>query len=272
MIKYFNHVYTLNKTEPLPPDLILLVLGIVTCWVRWWDHAPTEHRVTQSGQMHPRREDLPDQDQKLWQPGLDGTNTTDPWKDTRYVHLIDLQTGRDYTLVTDSTGGRMAVGELKSSIRNVRMAHPRAMPIIKFGSTTFKSKKYGLVARPILEVVEWRRGRGGGGGGGYAISDQSKPPTTTKETLDAFAKSADKPASQTTTAQSDLPLIETKSLAEEMDDAIPDFGEEVKESKASKPSPSSPRSTERRELPRKASAKAAAKAPSRKRVNPLEAG
>ena len=107
----------------------------------------------------------------------------------------------------------------------------------------------------------------------YAISDQSKPPTTTKETLDAIAKSADKPVSQTTTAQSDLPLIEAKkSLAEEMDDAIPDFGEEVKESKASKPSPSSPRSTARRELPRKASAKAAAKAPSRKRVNPLEAG
>jgi hypothetical protein len=266
MIKYFNHVYTLNKAEPLPPDLILLVLGIVTCWVRWWDHAPTEHRVTYSGQMHPRREDLPDLDKTLWQPGL-GDNLADPWKDSRYMHLIDLQTGRDYTFVTDTDGGRMAIGELKSSIRNVRMALPGAMALIKFGTTTFKSKRFGLVPRPLFENAGWRKGLKEVSA---QISDQSKPQATTKEALDQFAKSADKPAAQTTTAQSELPLIEAKkSLAEELNDSIPDFGEEA--TKASKPSPSSPRSTARRELSRKASAKAA-RVPARKRVNPLEAG
>src|SRR6516162_6743757 len=113
MIK-FNRGYTLNKTEKLPPDITLLVIRIITCWVKWWDNAPLEHRVTHSGQIHPQREDLPDQDETLWQPGLD-EEPADPWKDTRYVHLINLQTGADYTFVTDTYGGRMCVGELKSS-------------------------------------------------------------------------------------------------------------------------------------------------------------
>jgi hypothetical protein len=116
----------LNKTDEMPPDTTLLVRSIVTCWVKWWDNSPVEHRVTHSGQLHPRRDDLPDNDKTLWQPGIDGEKPGDPWADTRYVHLINLQTGQDFTFIADTNGGRMAVGELKSSIRNVRMAHPNA--------------------------------------------------------------------------------------------------------------------------------------------------
>jgi hypothetical protein len=254
MIKYFNHVYTLNKTEPLPPDLTLLVISITTCWVRWWDHAPTEHRVTRSGQLHPQREDLPDQDKTLWQPGLGG-NPADPWKDTRYMHLINLQTGQDYTFVTDASGGRMAIGELKSSIRNVRVAHLGAMPIIRFRTGTFKSKQFGLVPRPICEIVDWHRGLKEVPA---QISDQSKAPTTSEQ-LDTFAKSAP-------------PM---KTLTEEMGDEIPNFDDPVPSQQNAPPPKTSTvapnvRPNARREL-KKSPAKAGAKPAGRKPSN-LDAG
>jgi hypothetical protein len=195
MVKYHNHAYTLNKTEPMPLSTILVVLGIITAWVKWWDQQPVEHRVTRDGQLHPVRENLPDQNEELWQVGLNGK--ADPWKDTRYIHAIDPQTGRDFTIVGDSTGMRIAAGELKSAIRNVRMARPGTVPVIKLGTGTFKSPKFGLVPRPVFEIVEYR---GGLDAAPAQIADQSKQPE------------ASSPAEVKT------PLVQ------ELNDEIPDFG------------------------------------------------
>ena len=157
MIKYDKHAYALNKTEPMPLGTVLVVLGVKTAWVQWRDQLPIEHRVTREGQHHPVLDDMPDRDKTKWQSGPDG-RLADPWKDTRYVHAIDPQTGQDYTIVGDSNGMRMAVGELKSAIRNVRMARPGALAVIKLGTGTFKSRKFGLVPRPVFEIVEYRGG------------------------------------------------------------------------------------------------------------------
>ena len=253
MIKYHDHVYTLNKAEPVLPDTTLLVIRIITCWVRWWDQAPTEHRVTRSGQLHPQRDDLPDKDKALWQLGLDGKNGADPWKDSRYLHLINLQTGQDYTFVTDTYGGRMAVGELNSSIRNVRVAHPSAMPIIKFGDGTFKSRQFGLVPRPAFVIVEWHKGLKE-----VPAQGDQQLLAPAKEQLDAFAKSAEKPTEQIV---SELPPV---SLAEEMGDQIPDFSEPVT---ANEPKAPAPHPTARREIKKSSPAKATARSTARRRLD-----
>jgi hypothetical protein len=172
MIKYADRVYTLNKTETLPLGTVLVALGIVTAWVKWWDQQPVEHRVTQPGQHHPVREDLGDLDSKKWQRGLND-QPADCWKDSRYLHLIDPQTGRDFTYVGDTTGARIAIGELKSAIRNVRMVRPGAVAVVKLQTGTFKSKRFGLVARPVFEIVEYR---GGLEEAPTQIADQSKQP------------------------------------------------------------------------------------------------
>jgi hypothetical protein len=205
VIKFDKNVYLLNKTEEISGGTInLLVVAIVTCWVHWWDNKITEHRVPCSGQLHPQRDDLPDNDKTLWQPGLNG-DPADPWVDRRYVHLIDLKTGQDFTFITDTFGGRMAVGELKSSIRNVRMAHPNAMPIIKFGyGSTFPTKKWGPVAKPAFIVAGWHHG----------IKDV---PAQSDQQLLPPAKSDDKSSEPIV---SELPKV---PLAQEMDDAIPTF-------------------------------------------------
>ena len=158
MAKYNDGSYVVDKTETLP-DEPLVAVGVTTVWVKWEDGKPVEHRITAAGQIHPDRDDLPDQDDRMWPPGLDG-KPADPWKDTRYLYLVNPRTGADYTFVTDSNGGRRAVGNLKSKIMNVRMAYPGAVPVIKATSAPFKTQ-YGMKKRPEFEVIGWRNSDGG---------------------------------------------------------------------------------------------------------------
>jgi hypothetical protein len=153
MVKYNDGYYVVDKTEPLP-DEPLVAVGVTTVWVKWEDGKPVEHRVTAAGQAHPERDDLPDHDETLWRPGVDG-KPADPWKDTRYLYLVNPRTGADYTFITDSYGGRRAVGNLKSKIMNVRMAYPGAVPVIKATSAPFKTQ-FGMRKRPEFEVIRWR--------------------------------------------------------------------------------------------------------------------
>jgi hypothetical protein len=154
MIKFLDGRYIVDKTETLPADTTLVALGVVTVWVNWVDGKPIDHRVTQPGQQHPERDELPDQDVSLWPPGLND-EPSDPWRDSRYLHLVDPQTGADYTFITDSYGGRRGVGELKSQIANVRSVHPAAVPLVKLGSVPWKTR-YGMKQRPEFKVVGWR--------------------------------------------------------------------------------------------------------------------
>jgi hypothetical protein len=158
MIKFDAGVYKVNKTETLPPDIELVAIDVTTAWARWEARQPIEHRVTRPGQVHPDRDDLPDHDEAKWEIGFDG-KPADPWKDTRYLRLVDPSTGADYTFVSDSIGGRRGVSDLKSQISNVRYAHPNAVPVIRLRATMMKTR-YGSKPRPLFEVIGWRRKSG----------------------------------------------------------------------------------------------------------------
>src|SRR5258708_6260606 len=88
MIKFNDGQYLIDKTESLPAETKLVAVAVITAWVHWADGKPAEHLVTHPGEMHPEREDLADLDQSKWPLGLNG-EPNDPWKDTRYLHLID---------------------------------------------------------------------------------------------------------------------------------------------------------------------------------------
>jgi hypothetical protein len=175
MLKFTDGRYTVDKTETLPADTTLVAVNVMTAWVRWEGGKP-EHRVTKPGQLHPDREDLPDLDESQWPPGLND-EPSDPWRDTRYLHLIDPQTGGDYTFVTDSYGGRRAVGDLKSAIVNVRYAHPAAVPVVQLHSTTMKTR-FGLKQRPEFKVVGWRGKQETPAGPVKAVSARPDPIST----------------------------------------------------------------------------------------------
>jgi hypothetical protein len=161
MVKFIERDFFADKTEKLPEGTTLVVTGVVTAWVKWEDGKP-EHRVTHAGQAHPQRDDLPDQDESLWEIDEKFTGEPrDPWKDARYVYQIDPRTGRDFTFVTDTFGSRAAVGELKNAIANVRRAHPGVVPLVKLGWKMMPTRR-GPRPRPVFEVIEWRGGSNDG--------------------------------------------------------------------------------------------------------------
>jgi hypothetical protein len=154
MLKFSDGRFTVDKTETMPANTTLVAVGVITAWVRWADSRPSEHKVTQPGQSHPYRDELPDQDQTKWAFGLNG-EPADPWRDTRYLHLIDPNTGADFTFISDSFGGRRAVGDLKQQIANVRSVHPAAVPLVQLASTMMKTR-FGQKPRPDFKIVGWR--------------------------------------------------------------------------------------------------------------------
>ena len=159
LTSFRDSTYLANKTETLqqaPHGPTFMGLGACTAWVLWKNGKPAEHRITQPGEAHPWREDLGDDDQTKWELGLGGL-PSDPWRDTRYLYLLNPRTGKIYTFVTDSVGGRMAVGELKDAIMTVRQAQPGALPVVQLATSTMKTK-YGIKPRPDFKIVDWRGG------------------------------------------------------------------------------------------------------------------
>jgi hypothetical protein len=153
MLKFKDNDWLANKTEFLPAGTRVTAIGTTMAWVRWGEEGPPEHRVTESGHRHPLRDTLGDLNKDEWPAGLDGA-PADPWRDTRYVYLVDGETAATYTFVTDSMGGRRAVSELKTQIQTYRVAHPNAVPIVELAKTTMPTK-FGIKQRPLLKVTGW---------------------------------------------------------------------------------------------------------------------
>ena len=168
MLKFNDSRYIPDKTETLPEGTTRVAGSVITAWVHWEDKRPIDHRVTHVGQSHPLRDELPDQDKTEWPLGLNG-EPSDRWRDTRYLHLIDPNTGADYTFVTESYGGRKAIGALKQQIANVRTAHPGALPLVQLASAPMKTR-FGPKPRPDFKVVGWRGGKGDGGTGNATLA------------------------------------------------------------------------------------------------------
>jgi hypothetical protein len=154
MLKFVNGNYLAEKTEHMPINTTLVALDVTTAWVKWAKGKPVEHRVTPPGRIHPERDGLPDGDQTFWEEGLNG-EPADPWRNTRYLRLIDPNTGEEYTFITDSFGGRKAIGDLKDATKNVRFAHAGAVPVVQLGTTMMKTN-FGPKPRPQFRIVGWK--------------------------------------------------------------------------------------------------------------------
>jgi hypothetical protein len=156
LLRFKDPDFLVNGSDHLPEDVTqFTVVSMTTCWTRWWNEQPT-HVVTQPGQQHPRRDELGDLDEKLWQKGKDGTKT-DPWADTRHLVLVHDGSAATFTFVTSTTGGRIAISELKDAIKLRRRARPRSYPIVALETMTMKTR-FGDRLRPHFRIVDWHEG------------------------------------------------------------------------------------------------------------------
>jgi hypothetical protein len=151
-VKFRDGKYFADKTADITGK-ILVAADIVACWVRWWDGKPTEHKITEPGQLHPERDELGDDDEAQWQEGLDG-EPTDPWADTRYARLFDPKTAEEFTFTTSSIGGRRAVRDLQRQVMRMRSATPGALPIVKLEVAEMPTR-FGMKTKPAFTVVDW---------------------------------------------------------------------------------------------------------------------
>ena len=121
LLKFNDWKWTPGKEAlPLPEGTRLVAVKTAAAFVRWEDKRPVEYIWREKGKPLPDREALSMWDDRSeWEIGLSG-DKEDPWRDTRYVYLIDPTTMTAYTFSTHSTGGRNAVRDLGDNIARVR--------------------------------------------------------------------------------------------------------------------------------------------------------
>jgi hypothetical protein len=170
MLKFIDGEWADRDTGDVLNGKQFAVVGVLVSWDHWVGGDVT-HDVTKPGQLHPKRSDLPDQDETQWEPGLDG-KPADPRQDARYVYLVDQQSAAEFTFVTKSKGGRSAVSALRNQLANMRTAHPRAVAVVELLSQKMKTD-FGTKAKPWLKVVGWINGAGKAPG---TIEGQAAPP------------------------------------------------------------------------------------------------
>jgi hypothetical protein len=242
-------MWVINDGDELPADLELVVVDIARVVQKWRDQQPIETRILAPGEKFPDIKKLNEETPKSeWVEGPDG-QMRGPWQSQHVVYMLNPATMDRYTWPTGTVGGSICVRDVVDKTNWMRSFRgSRVYPVVTL-SDKFMNTRFGGRQRPHFIIKRWIK-LGGEGGEVEAL-----PPP--------------KPALQTT-SQSDLPLNEVKepSLAEEMDDEIPDFGSENVESpKAAAPPLPNPRRN-RKKPPAKTSTKATGK----RHPNILDAG
>jgi hypothetical protein len=150
----FNSGEFISEKRRLDGDETWAVTGVLALWVLWGDRAPLQYDLAKPGHGLSDRNELGHLDPERWPLGLDG-RPQDPWRDSRYVYLVNTRSAADATFTTDTIGGRRGVSELRNSIANVRLAQPGAIPIVKLISLPMPTK-FGIKTRPGFEVLDWK--------------------------------------------------------------------------------------------------------------------
>jgi len=252
LIKFSNEaMWVTRDCDKLSANLELVAVDVGRVVQKWHDDRPVETIVLQPHQKFPDVEEMNDKTpREEWVEGPDG-NKRGPWQAQHLLYLLDLKTMDKYTFPTGTTGGRIAVRDLRDKTMWMRRLRGPNVYAVVLLSNTFMNTKWGGRQRPHFKIVRWVS-LGSEDGQVEALPPPPPPPQTT--------------------SQSDLPLneVEEPSLAEEMNDEIPDFGNENAESpKATAP----PLPNSRRNL-KKPPAKTGVKKPSPERPasNILDAG
>lgn len=183
-----------------------LVLDLREGWQKLQKDCPPEYLIKISGEQRPPR---PHVDEKDWPLNLNG-QPEHPYKYTWYLHLLDAGTGEMSTLSTNTTGGGIAIRELKDQTALMRRLRPGSLPVISLQSKPMPTQYGGNKPRPHFKIEGWR-------------------------TIDIGAQGL-------ITSQVDAPSTEEK-----LDDALPDFAAAPKpEVKDSVPEHSAPKKKAKR--------------------------
>jgi hypothetical protein len=115
-----------------------------------------------------------------------------PYRYTWFLHQLDAETGEISTFSTNTTGGRIAIGELKDQIAFMRRLRPGALPVVSMRSKPMPTQFGGTKPRPHFKIEGWRMVDAGAQG---LITSQVEAPSLSQEMGDSIPEhSAAEPA------------------------------------------------------------------------------
>jgi hypothetical protein len=141
---------------PLGTKMVVHVPTLEAGYIRWEDQRPVESRMglISDGFVPPKRQDLGDLDQSLWDTFEDG-RSKDPWQFTNQAVMSSPDDNSLYTFTTGSKGGLGAIGELvKEYGKHIRQA-PDEYPVVELQRRSYDHPEFGEVRNPVFKRVGW---------------------------------------------------------------------------------------------------------------------
>jgi hypothetical protein len=191
----------IGYSEPFPvKGRTFAVIDKRDGWQKLAEGCPPEYLMREPGKLRPPRPHIAEED---WPAGFNG-KPEHPFKWTLYLRLVDTATGEISTFWSNTVGGKIAFEELSDQVKFMRSMHPGKIPvaIIALESTLFPTSYGSKKARPLFKIVGYKWRDQIGLGAQNLLTDGTKAPLV----------EAEKP-----------------SLAEEMNDEIPDLGAKAAE-------------------------------------------
>jgi hypothetical protein len=204
LLKFTNAATWMTRDDDeISADLELVAVDVIRVIQKWQDGRPVEGstNILEPGEKFPDIEAMNAAiPRSEWEEGPTG-ELRGPWQAQHVLYLVDLQTMDKYTYPTGTTGGRIAIGELKDKLTWIRRIRgPNVYPTVVL-SDTFMKTRFGGRQRPHFKIVSWVRL--GGGAEVEALPAPSPVPV------------------QQVPAQQAM-LVPEPSLSEELNDDLPD--------------------------------------------------
>jgi hypothetical protein len=268
-LKFSNEGQWIDRDgNEIPDNLELCAAEVLRLVQKWEDQKPVETIILEPHQKFPDVEAMNDAvPRDEWEEGPGGLRG--PWQAQHLLRLVNLETMEKYSYPTGTTGGRIAVAELRDRIVWMRRYKGNDVYAIVTLGRTWWNTKHGGRWRPTFVIKRWARL--GGGGGGEAKASPAIPPTPTAA-----------PVQQVVPPQLDLPLVAEPTLQEELNDSIPDFGNPKPQQSKPQPAKSAPKkpgpklktlkTTARRDLKKKTTSPRKPGKPASKKQTILDAG
>src|SRR6516225_9716979 len=187
LVKFSNEAMWVTRDgDELSADLELVAVDVARIVQRWQDQAPVETIVLEPHQKFPDIQEMNEGvPRSEWVEGPDGQQRG-PWQAQHVLYLLDAGPMDKYTFATVTTGGRIAIRELRDKLVWMRrLRGPNVYPVITLADK-FMNTRFGGRQRPFFVIKRWVR-LGGEGGEVEALPPPSLPPQTQP---DLFAKPA----------------------------------------------------------------------------------
>jgi hypothetical protein len=150
-------LYGKEKTElPLGTEMIAIMHEIKRGHVKWIDGRIVKLAIGRVvDRFKPDRDVLGDHDKSEWPFDYNGKQS-DPWVHTVYIPMVTRSGEEQFTFSTHSFFGREAAYRLFQHYAAQAPQHPNCYPVVRLGSTTNPTKKYGDIDSPELPIVDWQ--------------------------------------------------------------------------------------------------------------------